>query len=76
MRTKAQLDADRMVDKTAPSLIRTRETPFEVFCGECNRSMFIDAESQEAVKRKAEHGIEEIFICDDCELALRDAELG
>lgn len=66
-RLHEEFDADRAKTFGEPTMMRTEENPFEIFCGECGAPRFVS----ESVKTQVEHALEvdpsgNPFVCDQC----------
>ncbi|HCA58361.1 MAG TPA: hypothetical protein DEP46_10285 [Blastocatellia bacterium] len=74
MTTRAQFDADRFEEIKTESSVKTAATPHEMLCEQCGRTAFVDADTHETFRRKAEQGISEGFLCRECVAANLEAE--
>jgi hypothetical protein len=66
-RLHEEFDADRADTFGEPTLLRTKENPFEISCGECGSTRFVS----ESLKNQVAHALEidpssNPFLCDRC----------
>lgn len=73
-RLRAEFDGDRNEDVIGISDYRTDHNTHEILCSECFRPFFADQAAFESISRAIEEGIDNPFLCDDCEAIYDDAE--
>lgn len=71
-RIREEFDAD-LDRENRPTPYKTDKNRNEVICETCGKPFFIDDEARENVKRAAEHGLGETFVCEECESAYQEA---
>lgn len=74
MTTRAQFDADRFEEIKTESSVKTAEMPHEMLCEQCARTVYVDTDTHDTFRRKAEQGISEGFLCGECVAANLEAE--
>jgi hypothetical protein len=67
--TREQFDADRSEEVTPFAELPNGHRSYELNCGICNKLMFVDKPTYEHAVRSIEEGLDNPFVCDDCELA-------
>lgn len=50
-----------------PTMFRTAENQHDVRCGMCGEIYFVDSETHEGVNTAVQEGLDNPFLCDDCE---------
>lgn len=64
--TRAQFDANQTEDRGTYTEYPTDENQYNVNCGICNQSLYVDKQQYESVVRAIEEGLDNPFVCDDC----------
>jgi hypothetical protein len=70
--TREQFDADRTDTIEAYS-----QTPYGIYqhnlnCSNCNQSLYVDKETYKRVLRSIEEGLDNPFLCDECQSEYED----
>lgn len=68
VRLREEFDADVNAEKTVVSDVKTGTHHFEIKCDVCNRALFVDDATRESIEQKIEKGLEERFVCSNCEM--------
>lgn len=72
-RLRSQFEYDR--DSHSPSAERTAINRFELRCGMCGATVFIDEALKDQLQRAFDRGLKENpVLCEECELDFDDAE--
>ena len=66
MRIREQFDADRFESVQQASSFQTAEQPFGAVCEMCRRTWYVSPETNEAINRAIDGGLDNPFLCDDC----------
>ena len=72
--TREQFDADRVEDGQTYSTHPKGQNVFNVNCGICNRSLYVEKDLYASIAGSVEKGIDNPFICDDCSEEYVDME--
>lgn len=65
-RTREEFDADTNEGYVGVTEFKTEHNVHEIFCENCSRPFFADAQTFESFQRSLEHGSEGGFLCDYC----------
>ena len=66
-RLKEQIDADLAENYASVTYFMNSRNKYEINCGECNRILYADKETAERITRSIKRGIDNPFLCNDCE---------
>ena len=79
MQTKLreEIDADSIESLVSVSDHKIGQNKYEISCGECAKTLYADKETSERIFRSIKQGLDNPFICEDCqeeyeEMAHRD----
>ena len=64
---REEADADRIENYVSMTDYRTDLNQYEVLCGSCGRTVFVDKETSEHFSRAMEHDLDNPLLCDDCQ---------
>jgi hypothetical protein len=64
---REEADADRTENYVSITDYRTDLNQYEVLCGSCGRTVFVDKEMGDQIGRAMEHDLDNQFLCDECE---------
>lgn len=62
---RQERDADR-IDMRRTTEIKTDEYQHELFCGICNKRLFVDSQTLDSVNRAVAEGLDNPLLCDNC----------
>jgi hypothetical protein len=65
--TREQFDADRIGDRPTYSRIRNGNFQHNLNCSICNQSLYVDKEHYEKVVRSIKEGLDNPFLCEECQ---------
>lgn len=68
VRLREEFDADVNSERPEASEVKTDTFHFEINCDVCNRSLYVDDATRESIEQKIKKGLEERFVCSNCEL--------
>jgi hypothetical protein len=71
--TRVQFDPDLNYERGNYTKFPTRLNPFNVYCGSCHGSFYVDKDFYEQTVHAMEEGIDSPFLCDDCQDELDDS---
>lgn len=66
-RSREEFDADRIENYVTITDYKTELNQFEIFCGTCGEMFFADKDQAAKCARAAEQGLDNPFLCDDCQ---------
>lgn len=64
---REEIDGDLLENYVGITDFKTDQNHFEITCGVCNKTFFADRETSEGIYRKLEEGLENPFLCNDCQ---------
>jgi hypothetical protein len=64
---KEEIDADLIENYVSITDYRTDRNRYEVNCSMCNKTLYADQATSEAIYRSIEQGLDNSFLCIDCE---------
>lgn len=67
------IDADLHENQVRASRIKTEQHPYELKCGICFGDYFVDNVTHAATARSIELGLDNPFVCDECQLEFEEA---
>lgn len=70
-RVKEELDADH-IKTNEPTEYKNEVNRFELPCGVCGKTLFVDQKTVRDFERALEHDLDNQFICNDCEREYED----
>lgn len=70
MQTKLreEIDGDLTENYVAITDFKTDQNRYEINCRECNKAFYADSETSDGIYRAIEQGLENPFLCNDCQL--------
>lgn len=69
---KEEIDADLAENYVSVTDYITGRNKFEINCGICNMTLYTDKETSERIYRSIEQGLDNPFLCNDCEREFED----
>lgn len=69
-RLREEFDADRIENVVAVTDYITDQNKYEISCGTCFKTLYADRETSEGIYRSIEEGLDNPFLCRDCEQEL------
>jgi hypothetical protein len=69
---KEEIDADRAENYASITYYRNGQNKYEINCGLCNTTLYTDKETSERICRSIEQGLDNPFLCNDCEQEFED----
>lgn len=66
-RLREEIDGDRIENYVGVTDFRTDQNRNEINCRECNKTFYADAETSDGIYRAMEQGLDNPFLCDDCQ---------
>ncbi|MBX7055723.1 MAG: hypothetical protein K1X36_12270 [Pyrinomonadaceae bacterium] len=73
-RLRQEFDSDRTENFVSIAELRTGRNTHEIMCGVCFRPHFADDTTYESICRSIEQGLDNPFVCDDCQAAYDELE--
>ena len=70
IRLREEFDADRIEDFIPITDYVTDQNKYEITCGTCFKTLYADQETSEGLSRAIEEGLDNPFLCNDCEQEL------
>ncbi len=64
---KEEIDADLAENYVSITDYITEQNRYEISCGECAKTLFADKETSERIYRSIEQGLDNPFLCNDCQ---------
>jgi hypothetical protein len=64
---REEADADRIENYLSMTDHRTDLNQYELLCGSCGRSVFVDKDTSAHFRRAMEHDLDNLFLCDHCQ---------
>lgn len=64
---KEEIDADLAENYVSITDYITKQNRYEISCGECAKTLFADKETSERIYRSIEQGLDNPFLCNDCQ---------
>jgi hypothetical protein len=64
---REEIDGDILENYVGITDFKTDENQHEITCGMCNKTFYADRETSEGIYRKLEEGLENPFVCNDCQ---------
>jgi len=75
-RIRSEFDNDRAVE-AQPTAFKTTENRFELLCGMCGATVFVDETTKRRLRSAVEQGMEENpLLCAECEADLDEERRG
>ena len=74
MQTKLRedIDADHSEGYVSITDYMTDQNKFEIICGSCSKILYADKETSDHIYRSVEQGLDNPYLCDDCQLELEE----
>jgi hypothetical protein len=69
---KEEIDADRAENYVSVTYYRNGQNKYEINCGLCNKTLYTDKETSERIYRSIEQGLDNPFLCNECEREFED----
>ena len=69
---KEEIDADRAENYASVTYYINGRNKYEIKCGLCNKTLYTDKETSERIYRSIEQGLDNPFLCNDCEQEFED----
>jgi len=66
-RLKEEIDADLGESYVSITDYITDQNKYEINCGVCCKTLFADKETSESIYRSIEQGLDNPFLCNDCQ---------
>lgn len=67
-RLREEIDADLLENFVGITDFKTEQNRYEINCRECNKTFYGDRETSEGIYRSMEQGLDNPFLCNDCQL--------
>jgi hypothetical protein len=74
--SRAQYDADLAENRVTHTKVPTDTNQYVLNCGICNQSLYVDKQTYENAARAVEEGLDNPFLCSDCEDEYAESERG
>ena len=69
---KEEIDGDRAENYVSVSYYMNGRNKYEINCGTCNKTLYTDKETSERNLRSIVQGLDNPFLCNDCEWEFED----
>jgi hypothetical protein len=66
------VDADRIENLVTVTDYMTDQNKYEISCGTCFKTLYADRQTSEGLLRSIEQGLDNPFMCNDCQLELEE----
>ena len=66
------VDADRIENLVTVTDYMTDQNKYEISCGPCFKTLYADRQTSEGLLRSIEQGLDNPFMCNDCQLELEE----
>ncbi|HSK70403.1 MAG TPA: hypothetical protein VK892_01820 [Pyrinomonadaceae bacterium] len=66
-RLKEEISADLNESYVGITDFKTGQNQYEINCGVCNKMFYADAETLESINRAVEQGLDNPFLCEECQ---------
>ncbi|HYJ90646.1 MAG TPA: hypothetical protein VEV84_05005 [Pyrinomonadaceae bacterium] len=74
--SRAQFDADRVENWSTYTKFPTNTNQYSLNCGICNQSLYVDKQTYESTVNAIEKGLDNPFVCEDCQAEYAELEHG
>lgn len=64
---REEIDGDLLENYVGITDFKTDENRYEITCATCNKTFYADRETSEGIYRKLEEGLDNPFLCNDCQ---------
>jgi hypothetical protein len=71
-RLREEFDADRVENPVTFTDYMTDRNKFEISCGSCFKTLYADSETSEALLRSIEEGLDNPYLCSECQDELEE----
>lgn len=72
VKLRDQIDADVIENFVAITDYVTNRNKYEINCGMCFKTLYADRQTSEGIYRSIEQGLDNPFLCDDCQQELEE----
>jgi len=72
IKLKEEINADLAENHGSITYFVNGASTYEINCGACNKTLYADRKTSEWIHRSIEQGLDNPFLCNDCELEYED----